>query len=271
MKEKEAKKIDIIQILLIGMGMICIVIAVVGLLEIFLDYKKADDVYKEAEKEFVQVHENIQVSDTEVQDVPWYELISVDIAGLKQINPEVIGWILLEDGAISYPVMQTTDNDKYLYTTYDGQYAKSGSIFMGASHNPDFSDTHTLIFGHNMKNLSMFSRLKYYKTQKDHYVGREYFQIHTETEILRYQIFAFKDIPADSFVYQEYFSSAIELSRRLLEGSHINPQLNIEDDDKIVTLSTCTSTSDSRFIVSGVLIERYSLENKELIEEIRKE
>lgn len=270
LKKINLKNIDKRQIFLIGIGALCIIIALVSLINIFSDYKKSDDTYKKAEEQFVQI--KVENSDSPSEEkVPWYEMISVDIAGLKQINPEVVGWIFFEDGAISYPVLQASDNDKYLYTTYDGQYAKAGSIFVEATHKGDFSETHTLIYGHNMKNLSMFSRLKYYKMKSGHYEGREYFQIHKGDEILRYQIFAYKDVGVDSFVYREYFTSARDLSLRMLEGSMINPQLNIEDDDKIITLSTCTSDDDRRFVVSAVLIERYSLTDKVLTEELHKE
>ncbi len=271
LKNIDFKNMDKQRVVLLAIGALCIGIALYSLFDIFADYKKSDDTYKQAEKDFVQIHVNTENSDPNAPKVPWYEMITVDVAGLKQVNPEVVGWIFFEDGAISYPVMHAADNDKYLYTTFDGQYAKAGSIFMEATHDPDFSETNTIIYGHNMKNLSMFSRLKYYKTKKNHYEGREYFQIYTENEILRYQIFAYKDIPADGFVYNEHFISAKEYARRMLEGSRINPNLNIEDDDKIVTLSTCTSDDDRRFVVSAVLIERYSLIDKVQIEELSKE
>ena len=261
-KNIDWKNIDKRRVFFLAIGVLCIGIAIYGLLDIFLDYKKSDDIYTQAEEEFVQVHVNTEEVLPEDRG-PWYEYISVNIAGLQQINPEIVGWIYFEDGAISYPVLKGTDNEKYLNITYNGSYAKAGSIFMDASHSSDFSDTLTLIYGHNMKNLSMFSKLKYYKTQRNHYVGREYFQIHKGDEILRYQIFAFKDIPHDGFIYQGGFNSATQLAYQMLEGSYINPNLPIEDDDKIVVLSTCTSDDTRRFVVGAVLIERYSLTDKE--------
>ena len=263
LKKIDFKNMDKRQIFLLAIGALCIIIAVVSLLNILLDYKKADDAYKEAEKNFVEVYVTPESNDPDAPKVPWNEMISVDMTALKQVNPEAVGWIFFEDGAISYPIMQASDNSKYLNMTYNGQYTKAGSIFVDATNSGDFSDTHTLIYGHNMKNLTMFSRLKYYKMVRNHYQGREYFQIHTEDEILRYFIFAYQDVPANGFVYNETYTSAKDWASRLLEWSAIHPNVDISDNDKIVTLSTCTSDDDRRFIVSAVLIERFSKDSKE--------
>ena len=76
---------------------------------------------------------------------------------------------------------------------------------------------------------------------------------------LRYQIFAYQEVPVDSFVYYEDFSSAKELGNRLLEKSIVKPDIAIPEDGKIITLSTCTADDNRRFVVSAVLVERYSL------------
>ena len=269
--EETPKKKNIMSMVLICIGVLCIGVALYGLYGIYRDYKEADDIYQEAEEEFVHINlptfDPTDTEDGEEYTGPWYERVSVDIAGLQKKYPNVVGWIYFEDGLISYPVMQTDDNETYLHTTYDGRESKSGSIFVEASHSGDFSDTHTIIYGHNMKNLSMFGRLKHYKTQAGYYDGHEYFQIFCGDEILRYQIFSYQDVPIDSFVYQEYFTSAKELSNRLLKSSYINPGLEIEKNDKIITLSTCTADDEHRFVVSAVLVEKYSVSEQKLIED----
>ena len=260
---------NITSLFLVGIGVICIGIACYGLYGIYREYKEAVDIYQEAMDEFVELNQEnlsteIDGTEVEVPRGPWYTFASIDLEGLQKRYSDIIGWIYFEDGLISYPVMQTTDNEKYLHITYNGKESKSGSIFMEATHNPNFSNTHTLIYGHNMNNLSMFGRLKHYKN-KGYYEGHEYFQIFRGDEILRYQIFAYQDVPIDSFVYQEHFTSAEELSKRLLKKSYINPGLTIEPDDKIITLSTCNGNSEYRFVVSAVLIEKYNIKDKTLI------
>ena len=266
---EKKKKFNVMSWILTLVGVICIGVSVYGLYGIYKEYKTAIDRYAKLEEEFVQVYNSSDGNSLAEEDlqIPWYQLISVDLEGLQKKYPDIVGWIFFEDGLISYPVMQADDNDKYLYTTYDGKESKSGSIFMETTHSADFSDTHTIIYGHNMKNLSMFGRLKYYKTKSEYYDEHQYFQIFCGDEILRYQIFAYQEVGIDSFVYRESFTSARVLSNRLLANSMVNSGLNIEDDDKVITLSTCTVDDDHRFVVSAVLIEKYSLTDNVLIED----
>lgn len=273
------KKLNITSILCAVIGVICIGVAIHGLYGIYQDYKVGDDIYHEAEDEFVQIYipsDDVTSESTETPEEPevprgpWYELASVNVAGLKTKYPDVVGWILFENGMISYPVMHSHSNDTYLYTAYNGVESIGGSIFVEAVHNGDFSDTHTLIYGHNMKNGSMFGKLHYYRRSNDYYNNsqtNQYFLIFTENEILRYHIFAYQDITVDSFVYKEFFTSAQELGNRLLEISKIKPDVTIPEEGRIITLSTCTAGDENRFVVSGVLVERYSLIDKTIIEE----
>jgi len=268
LKNIDFKNMDKRRVMLIVIGVLCIAIALYGLFDIFMDYKLSDDTYNEVEQEFVMINTG---GTGESDNVPWYEMISVDLTGLQQNYADVVGWIFFEDGSISYPVVHGKDNNQYLHTTYDGKQAKAGSIFLEATHNPDFSDTHTLIYGHNMGNLSMFGRLKYYRADKEYYNGREYFQIHTGNEILRYKIFAYQHLEEDSFIFQEYFSSGKDLAKRLRAGSMRKVDIDIEEDDKIVNLSTCTVDDKFRFVVSAVLVEKYSITDQTLIIDENKE
>lgn len=263
-------KNKIMRIFLMAIGGICIAVALYGLYGIYKDYKEADDIYNDVTDEFVEIHkpeDTTEIDGTEtVVKGPWYELASVNLSSLQKKNSDIVGWIFFEDGLISYPVLHTTDNETYLYKTYNGKESKAGSIFVEATHSGDFSDTHTIIYGHNMKNLSMFGRLKHYKTKAGYYDSHAYFQIFCGDEILRYQIFSYQDVSVESFVYQEYFTNAKELANRLLKTSYVNPGLDIEADDKIITLSTCTADDAHRLVVSAVLVEKYSITDKALIE-----
>lgn len=282
-EEPKKKKSNIGSTLLIIVGLICMAISISGLYGIYKEYKEAEDIYNEAEENFVQYEPGNEAVteigselgtelETEIAPppVPWYQLASVDLVGLKQSYPDIVGWIFFEDGLISYPVVQGEDNDQYLHTTYNGKESKSGSIFVDAAHSGDFTDTHTIIYGHNMKNLSMFGRLKHYKTQGGYYAEHQYFQIFCGDEILRYQIFAYRDVEVDNIVYQETFTSGRKLSYELLRRSYINPKLKIEDDDRIITLSTCTADDAHRFIVSAVLVERYNILDGTIVTELEK-
>lgn len=285
-QENRKKKMNPVSIICMLIGVVCIVIAGCGIYGIYKDYKVGDDIYMEAESEFVQIHipteepsDDIETEDDAVEDKvnkevgykgPWYERATVDVAGLKAQYPDVVGWLLFEDCKISYPIMHAASNDTYLYTAFNGVESIAGSIFVEATHSGDFSDKHTLIYGHNMKNGSMFGRLHYYRRSNEYYEedwSRQYFQIFTENEILRYKIFAYQEVSIENFIYTEFFTSATDLGNRLLENSRIKPDVTIPEDGRIITLSTCTAAEENRFVVSAVLVERYSLTDNTLITE----
>ena len=108
------------------------------------------------------------------------------------------------------------------------------------------------------QNVSMFGKLRYYK-QKEYYDNHTYFQIFTDKGIYRYQIFAYADVPADSFVYQvpygtdDSFTSFIQ---QLKKQSYYDTGVDVTQKDKVVTLSTC-STTGKRFIVNAVRVDEY--------------
>ena len=182
--------------------------------------------------------------------------IDVDLAALKKINPEVIGWIYFEDGEISYPLLYSGDNEKYLRRNYKDGYMSAGSIFLDGAGNPDMSDRHTMIYGHNMRDLSMFGKLRYYRKDNEYYKTHKYFQIILPDETYRYEIFSCKQVPYDSDLYKVLDKDSDELEEfakaYITRNSIINNTgVTITDDDHIITLSTCVSNDEYRFIVCG--------------------
>ena len=259
------KKIDNRQLVPMVLGVLLIVIAIIGMTDIFMDYKKAEDKHEQLANEFVNVNASVDATTGKILDtkVPWYELITVDMESLSEQYPNTVGWIFFENEKISYPIMKANNNDAYLKMAYDGTYSSGGSIFMDKADASDFSDAHTILYGHNMKDLSMFGRLKYYKTKTDYYESHRYFQIHTKTEVLRYEIFAYQEVSVSSPLYQEEQTSAANIGSLLMSTSQIVYDKQITDEDHIITLSTCTDTDENRFVVNAVLVERYSLIEKE--------
>ena len=84
-------------------------------------------------------------------------LQNLDIAALRLVNPDVLGWIYMPGTVVSYPLMQTRERDEYLNKAWDGSANNSGSIFLEKSNHRDFSDFNTIIYGHHMQNGTMFS------------------------------------------------------------------------------------------------------------------
>lgn len=202
--------------------------------------------------------------ETEPEDDPnaWYHDIDVDFAGLKEQNEDIVGWIYFEDEeSISYPLLYSGD-DYYLRRNYLKEEETAGSIYIDGNNSPDLDDAHTLIYGHNMRNLSMFGKLRYYKTEEDYLKTHRYFQLITESGIYRYEIFAYKDVSTlTGGIYTTWkyvdddFKEFVEDT--ICQGSYVDADIDVDDETHIVTLSTCSYDSDVRFTVSGVRVDEH--------------
>jgi len=250
-------------ILLICVGILIMGIGLYGLWDILTEYHEADEKHEVLEQEYVEKLELPELQKKlELKEIEWYELAMVDVGALKAKYPNVVGWIFYENEKISYPIMQA-DNKIYMTTSYDGSYSSSGSIFMNATDSSDFTDMHTIIYGHNMKNLGMFGRLKFYYRKENYFQNHKYFQIFTEDEILRFEVFCYQEVPTGSDVYTRKWESATELGNYLMSKAMESSGKVIAEDDQIITLSTCTGSDEYRFIVNAVLVDRYPIEGEE--------
>jgi len=183
------------------------------------DAEKVTDMDEESKEPLQEEAPNEQVS------------LVVDFDDLKQINPDIVAWIAFDNIDISYPVVQR-DNSYYLSHTFEGKENVSGCIFMDEKNASDFSDNHTILYGHNMKNGTMFGMLKNYKEQ-EYLEENRYFTIYTPDAEYRYEISSARTVSVEHSLFT---------------------QTDLGGEDKVVTLSTCTYSDDLRFVVSGVCI-----------------
>ena len=239
----------------LALGLVIIVGSMGGFLYIFMDYQNSNSLYSELNSSYININE-------QVSDDSWDSMIDVDFESLQQINPDVVAWIYVEGTDISYPILYSGDDETYLRTTMEGESAKAGSIFLEGYNYPDFKDSHSIIYGHNMRNLSMFGTLKYYKSEEGYLDEHRYFQIITPDSKMRYEIFSYFDTEAASWVYAVPYSDCEEfddyISELLRHSYEVVDTEEVTSADRVVTLSTC-STSGMRFTVHGVLREDISL------------
>ena len=263
-------KLSIRSRIIITIAAVIILIGIAWLLYYIIDYIKGQSTYDDLSKQY-----------TESNDGAWYNMIDVDIASLKLINQDTRGWLFFENEDISYPIVQGADDEKYLNTSFEGKPLRAGSIFLEAYNVGDFTDENSIIYGHNMRDQSMFGRLQKYKNEADYYKDHLFFQVVTSDRIYRYQIFAYNDVPETSDVYTITFATDNEYMnfiRMLKETSQVNidvpdvSDIGASDDlkimqnyKKLVTLSTCTSRDDMRFVVVGTLVGEYDRINKNLV------
>ena len=185
--------------------------------------------------------------------------ISVDFDALWSVNPDIKGWVYLEELDISYPIVQGVDNDQYLYTSVKGTANSGGSIFMDSANAGDFTDPHTLIYGHNMKDGSMFGKLKklYDQNRIDNMDTTLCFWIITPSGKYRYDVFSVHTVDAagDAYtLFSEQSEAVGEYLNKMARHTGVKlPQRVYNSKDKVVTLSTCTGNDQLRLIVQGVL------------------
>ena len=179
---------------------------------------------------------------------------NVDFTILKQENKDIIGWIYSKNTPINYPILQSNDNEKYLRRLYTGKYNTAGSLFMDYRNNSNFTDENTIIYGHNMKNNAMFGTLPKYKKQ-------EYYEEHKDIYILtpekkyKIELFAGYTESVDSKIYNLNKITENE-KEEIVKKSDFKTNVQLQELDKIITLSTCSYTYDgARYIIMGRLQE----------------
>ena len=184
--------------------------------------------------------------------------ISVDFNSLLAQNSQVVGWIYSPNTVISYPVLKGGDNDYYLHHTLTGAENASGSIFMDAVCEPDLSGDNTILYGHNMRDGSMFALI-------DDYIdpafceAHPFFYLNTPTQNYRVDIFAGFTTDPESFVYTTAFGEESDFAaylNTLRSLSDFSVPTELSSSDRILTLSTCTySDLDVRYVLFGRLAE----------------
>lgn len=183
-------------------------------------------------------------------------------ADLYAQNNDFIGWLTIDDTIINYPVMQSKDNPNYyLNHNFNKEYSRFGVPYI--QENCSLSSDNIIIYGHNMKNKSMFNELTKYKNN-DFYNTHRYIHLDTLSEQRTYEVIcAFKTVAytSNGFDYysfvnsntEEDFSAYIEKCKAL---SFYDTEVSAEYGDKLITLSTCEySQNNGRFVVVAKLIE----------------
>ena len=195
---------------------------------------------------------------TEETEVPKETLpIGVNFEYLHGINEDVAGWIHCEDTPISYPFLQSEDNNYYLYRLVDGTQNPAGSLFLDFRNQFDMSDWNSIIYGHNMNDGTMFACLNEYKKQ-EYYEEHPVMYLLTPEKAYKVELIAGIMAKADATFYDFPVPEERreEVVKGWLEESTFETKTEILPDDRFITLSTCTYEFDNaRFVVIGALRE----------------
>ena len=184
------------------------------------------------------------------------ELAEKNLDALREVNPDVLGWIEIPGTQLAYPIMDGEDNEYYLEHTWDKKASAAGSIFLEHLNNSDLRDFNTLIYGHRMMNGSMFGSLKHFNTN-DHYKKHPYVYILDDEGVHRYEIFSAYTAPVEgaTFVYGFRNEAGMQLFiDYCISKSQIDTGVVPTLDDKILTLVTCTGRGyEARWVVQARL------------------
>ena len=185
----------------------------------------------------------------------------IDFDGLKQENPETVGWIEIPSADISYPVVQAENNEKYLTTGFDGNESKSGAIFLDYKSQPDMMGYHTIIYGHHMRDGSMFANLVDFK-DADYFEKNSQITLYTPERTLNLTVIAaYAQSASDTAVRQFEFADdadfhafadgRVKLSQNKREGA----DEALKSVDRLYTFITCSYEGDDmRTIVHAIEI-----------------
>lgn len=247
--------------LILAVSLIVVVVASVNIARLAKEYQAGINEYKDLEQYVAVVEEPEQrvedKTEEEVQESQIPVLLDIDFDKLEEINSDVVGWLYYAPLEISYPIVRGNDNEYYTQYTFEQEKNSSGAIFMDFLNRTDLTDYNTIVYGHNMRNGTMFGSLKKLLNDTSYLEEDPYFYVYTKDKAYMYEIASVYITNEESDTYnligtredqQEYISYILETSTWLWDKE-------LTPEDKIMTLSTCHGLhSTNRTVVHGVLI-----------------
>lgn len=242
--------------------------------------------YKKGESDYAAVNAAITVEETpeaaeaagttedaeadeeeagEQDEAEEYPALVIDFDKLGKTNADFVGVLYIPALDLYYPVAHSHDNAEYLRRTFSGEQNPCGSIFLDKAASADFSDLNTFIFGHNMKNGTMFGSLKRFSREEGLCDADPYIYLYTKDAVRKYHIFSYSVCSVNDDLYRNFsgkdgYGPYVKHAQNL---SEYRPETDTYKDDfsqypPILTLSTCYGTAHTQnFVVFGALTGIY--------------
>lgn len=167
--------------------------------------------------------------------------------------PDMVGWISIPGTPVDYPIMQGDDDSYYLRRDYKGNYSANGSIFMNCNNTISFVDRYTIIYGHNMRDDSMFGTLLNYK-DIEYFNEHPTITIYTREKELTYEIFSAYGVSASDSIYSIFYITEDDFKPvldKIVSSSVIDTGVKATPSDHVILLSTCSNSGATRFVVAA--------------------
>lgn len=265
-KRKRHKKLiwQIILILSLTIALVCII----KILFWNKDNNKIDEINKDINTKKIvketksETAENINPPESKEDDYWYYinmDMMSVDFNELKQKNSDTVGFIKVNGTNVNYPIVQSNDNTYYLKHAFDKSKNSAGWVFADYRNNMVNFDKNTVIYGHSRSNQTVFGSLKkvlnksWYGNKDNHII-----KLSTPTENTLWQIISIYTIKPESYYITTKFSNSQfqTFVKTIKERSQINFSGTINENDKILTLSTCEDVAGTtRLVIHAKLIK----------------
>ena len=209
---------------------------------------------------------NTEETDTEDSSLPDDVDIpqkNLDWEYIHGLNKDIYAWITIPNTQIDYPILQhETDDSYYLSHNMDGSKGYPGCIYTEKANYKDFLDFNTVIYGHNMKSGMMFRNLHDFE-DRTFFDNNKYIYIYTEEETMVYEIYAAYTANDAHILNTNDFSTELgrqayletSLAKAEAGGGNVRDEVEVTSDSVIITLSTCTSRSDQRYLVQALRIK----------------
>ena len=228
-----------------------LVIGAIGIILVVQIYLSRQAVYQAAQDEYAIVQSLYLTTQSEkpserasLSQFHEAQLARVDISALQSLNADCVGWIEIPDTAISYPIVQGSNNAYYLTHTFQKTQNKAGAIFMDYRCATDFSDMHTILFGHNMRDGSMFASLDQYQ-DASFLALHPIVHIHLADRVLVYRIVLAKQIAQSNRLFSAIASlNDVEAIQKAL-AVVLAQAADFDENGTYITLSTCVDNGDS--------------------------
>ena len=197
-----------------------------------------------------EIAEFVTVDETKEDDEEKYV---VDFEKLKEKNSDIVAWLKVKGTNIETTVVKSTNNDYYLTHNFNKEYNSAGWIFADYKNKLDGTDKNLVIYGHNMRDDSMFGSLKWV-INEDWYNNEDnkYITLITENETQVYEVFSVYQTEKEDYYIQTNFNTEKEFNtfaQTIKKRSKKDFNVDVNKEDNILTLSTCANNNKYRVVL----------------------
>ena len=259
-KKPEKKPKDLIRRIIIAILLIIMIASAISLVKEWMDaaaQRRLEESLAEAARQTEAETEPLETEEETEAETEAPYVSPIDFAPLLATNPDTIGWIRVPDTKIDYPIVQSPDNQYYLHKDFEGKDSVYGTIYLDADSKSDFSGWNNPIYGHHMKDGSMFKDVVKFKDQ-DFFENHRYFEIYTPERTIHLKTLGCYYSDSNGIVRKTSFKSQASfdkwVSERLAPCSFAEvPEQPF--DSMFVLVTCCYEQNDARTLLFAAEVD----------------